>query len=408
MAALVDFHFLRKNELLFELSVRGGEFLSSADVPALLDALRRVKDKECVRLPDKHPLLSESPVVCEAARLEFADLFSDFGSDGGFSKHQVRRLTARLLHYVQRIEYFQQFHPAVKFGLPLDQLRAEFMTYVDRLSPQTDEMPALSNAPLPTDQFRSAFKPLKLLHPLQQFAESVAPFGVRDVFTAVEFLKFLVRAKDYAELYGIPDSQLLEVIMARSSDDVLHIIRSVKGNTDPVTALHETVLRTFIPRRHLHKLVQEYYLRPQALGETFSDYIARVKLFARVLRQSDTESQVCDIILTGLAPDVRSALMFCSRPTTFKDLEELRPMLAEQNVSNLVVVADVSHPPPFSVQKELRNSSRVAPPRDMFRSNGACFRCGSTMHQVRQCPVPRGERRGVSVPSGRREQPRPT
>ena len=389
---------LRKHELLFELGIRAGQVSLAAEWATVLEAVRLVKDKPPVALPEKHELVAQSPHVCTEALAELGEALQDLENEGPPTKGQQVRLFTRIQHYINRLDYILTYVPQASLVPRVKTLKQNFEGLSEKLKDlvrrgEEATQPSVSE-PLapptmnPVATSMTPFRALKIVHPLQQLVDEVGMFEVLDVPSALVFLKFLVRVRNIATVHSVPGHQALQAVSTKLKGIVLQLLLRARQAVDPIETFHALVLDFFIPRRESVRLLQGHYLRPQALSESFVQYMERVKEVALVLRLPDTERAVCDVILSGLNPEARSSLVFASRPSTFAALESLVPLLGECAAVDRSRLAETSGlTPPLSEVSCSENR-----PRAVLHPKGVglrCYRCHEAGHIVKECRSPR-------------------
>lgn len=153
-------------------------------------------------------------------------------------------------------------------------------------------------------------------------------------------------------------------------------------------AFREQIIKSELPFRWYLELEQEFLWRIQGEGETLRQYIDRVRIASLALNPSMDEEQVVRNVVEGLLPQHRTSLLVLGRPQDWetllkqvKDIERFA-LLDEQRAGSMGNPRGVN---------QTGERLRVEGPRPRVDAR-RCFRCNSTNHLVRQCPIPRTDR----------------
>ncbi|KAG8265203.1 hypothetical protein J6590_100004 [Homalodisca vitripennis] len=159
--------------------------------------------------------------------------------------------------------------------------------------------------------FSSAFA--KLSHPLSPILQSMPK---ADGLELNHLLAFLQEAFKIQEFPGMTDLVLMEILapfcLRPLSDRLLDCLKR-RASFDE---FHAQVIEYFIPGRVMERLRVERIYRPQAPGETLSQFVGEIRGVAQILRLDLSERQLVDIILEGINLEDRCRLVFCTRPTS--------------------------------------------------------------------------------------------
>ena len=135
-------------------------------------------------------------------------------------------------------------------------------------------------------------------------------------------------------------------------------------------------------------MILKHYYRVQGISEALNDYVRNIKMYARVLRISNSEKEAVNIISDGLSPVKQSCLAFDMHPRTFLKLDAhcVRVMT--------VLHADALRGKP-NVQRGLiartGGVSATVSDRSTAASNShiVCYHCRAPGHVVWECPMHR-------------------
>ncbi|KAG8322295.1 hypothetical protein J6590_026551 [Homalodisca vitripennis] len=233
--------------------------------------------------------------------------------------------------------------------------------------------------------FSSAFA--KLSHPLSPILKSMPK---ADGFELNHLLAFLQEAFKIQEFPGMTDLVLMEILapfcLRPLSDRLLDCLK----RRAPFDEFHAQVIEYFIPGRVMERLRVERIYRPQAPGETLSQFVGEIRGVAQILRLDLSERQLVDIILEGINLEDRCRLVFCTRPTSWADLDRL--CIASRGVQDADFLRErlMGHllsEPPGKVRVSAGSGQGVQLPRGQPPT---CFGCNQRGHLSRDCPRARG------------------
>ncbi|KAG8300477.1 hypothetical protein J6590_075053 [Homalodisca vitripennis] len=233
--------------------------------------------------------------------------------------------------------------------------------------------------------FSSAFA--KLSHPLSPMLQSMPK---ADGLELNHLLAFLQEAFKIQEFPGMTDLVLMEILapfcLRPLSDRLLDCLK----RRAPFDEFHAQVIEYFIPGRVMERLRVERIYRPQAPGETLSQFVGEIRGVAQILRLDLSERQLVDIILEGINLEDRCRLVFCTRPTSWADLDRL--CIASRGVQDADFLRErlmghLPSEPPGRVRVSAGSGQGVQLPRGQHPT---CFGCNQRGHLRRDCPRARG------------------
>ncbi|KAG8271441.1 hypothetical protein J6590_062253 [Homalodisca vitripennis] len=203
-------------------------------------------------------------------------------------------------------------------------------------------------------------------------------------------LAFLQEAFKIQEFPGMTDLVLMEILapfcLRPLSDRLLDCLKR-RASFDE---FHAQVIEYFIPGRVMERLRVERIYRLQAPGETLSQFVGEIRGVAQILRLDLSERQLVDIILEGINLEDRCRLVFCTRPTSWADLDRL--CIASRGVQDADFLRErlmghLPSEPPGKVRVSAGLGQGVQLPRGQPPT---CFGCNQRGHLRRDCPRARG------------------
>lgn len=221
----------------------------------------------------------------------------------------------------------------------------------------------------------------KLPNPLTPLLQALPCVDGLEVHRLLKFLADLFRIR---EIPGVDDSLLLSLLIpyCRSPlSDLLNLVLSKKGNFEE---FHRQTLQTFVPGRMREDLKMQMFYRSQGLRESLAAYCTEVRSASRVLRLDLSEEEVVQVILDGITPEERSRLVFCSKPVTFAELDQL--VVTARNVQlidqrRVEGTREANQRTPRALVGQVSMGSGDVPRRPVL----ICFGCGQRGHIRRFC-----------------------
>lgn len=139
------------------------------------------------------------------------------------------------------------------------------------------------------------------------------------------FYKFLVGLHQVNELQLVDSRQLLVAILPKTEGHLRVIWTKALTEGSSIEGLMPHLIGVFLPERVKQRLVSETAYRVQRPYEPLSDFIVHVKQAAAILLPPDTD--ILDIIISGLNPHTRARFAGYPAPTSMEELFSLLPRL---------------------------------------------------------------------------------
>jgi hypothetical protein len=127
-------------------------------------------------------------------------------------------------------------------------------------------------------------------------------------------------------------------------------------------------------------LLNAHYYRRQSKDEPLATYVADIKEIPSVFRQDMDQSVVVRNILGGLHPCQRISLVFCDRPHSYADLDNM--CVYAHNVESKGYVGNelLTHPVASMSDRPVLFGNSVS-----RTASVVCFRCHRPGHVRRSC-----------------------
>jgi hypothetical protein len=433
--------FLHKDELQYELEVRGVP-TAGLDVAALRSAFRKSRHlkEDLVVLGNSHLLLDHEVVFafCQDRFNQIKDLVENtdvcrISADLPRYLHRLRHLANRLGHLLQSenleaelqssaqklerelsaiVEYVTtplraaetmppvpviepHGDPSVDFyGRPnlasdtatfpsTDTLRAP-SGHVDLVNPRVDRFPITSHHASSGllgshgSSFATPFAFAKLPNPVQKLLVDLPVADGLDVGTLLKWLRVLIRMRDMSGGSGASQTQILHILCGFTKRALASRTLAAIHRGDTLDVYHRDVLAFFIPPRVMTPLLLSEYFRPQRPGESLAAYVTDIREMAVVLRQDEDERSVVQVITEGLHPRERNRLVFCDKPRTYADLDNM--CVYARNIAYGDEGYGGERPPTHSTRSP---ASPAAP--SSARVSPVCYFCHKPGHIRRHC-----------------------
>lgn len=188
------------------------------------------------------------------------------------------------------------------------------------------------------------------------------------------------------------ENEVVKLILPSTSDHLFAVWLSGIQTRQSWNDLHASILYKFFPGVHRKRLETEYVLRQQLPNESFSDFVEDIVGTAQALQLSWPEYYLVDIIMSNLAPHVRSHLVLQNRPLSINDVRCLASNVsASMAADNRYFSNFLQQPQNFSsVTRTNRNFGPQAttsffshPPPHVKQTQ--CFRCNGFGHIAKNC-----------------------
>lgn len=379
---MIGVNDLRRDELCYELEIRGAS--TDGNMTELAQRLRQRTDHSIAP-----PKVEEVEVSGAVARIGSVlgelSLLVDVFEASMPTRAQVSRVRARLLHYSNRIadlcgvnggkdQEIQDVKNLVEDLL--DRIQRLTMARGEEVRNRNDPSSGSGDAtsgPVMLDTF-SLFN--KLPNPLVEVMEG-AVFSVENVKQVEKTLLFLVKLQDKGELLGLKNKQYFQLLVPLARGPLEGALKEAVQQELPFENFRALLCQKFVSERDLHELKSRLYWSEQQTGETFENYVIRMKQGARCLFPQMEESRIVNNILEGVAPEDRSRMMFCARPENFKELDQLVERV------NRVRMIDGKRRKSEEDRRETERNIEGRQTRG--RKELICFKCHMPGHIARQC-----------------------
>lgn len=171
-----------------------------------------------------------------------------------------------------------------------------------------------------------------------------------------KLLKFLQIVKQILRLELLENRQVLIAILHKTSGQLRELwMQALHDNQDVAQLLHELV-NVFLPDRAKQQLLTESVYRVQGRNETLSEFIIYVREAAEILLPAD--SDILDIILTGINSPTRARLAGFQAPTRLSDLLALIPRM---EVIRQLEVSQHNRPQPHGIERPSQPYRNMTP-----------------------------------------------
>jgi hypothetical protein len=256
-------------------------------------------------------------------------------------------------------------------------------------------MPPFSSGKVPGSLYQ------KLPHPLAPLFKNLPVSDGGNIPVLYDFLLKVIKLR---QVGLVVEPTLFELLYPCCQGELLVLLTQALTLREPFDSFHERVLQQFIPCRQLCQLRVELYERVQREDESLSTYIQSVKDAALVLRIKESETEVVNRILEGLAMTQRARFVFQAPPKNLAQLEHL--IVVDRNIA----YADVTRQSPATAEgakvagggvvAAINQPAGTSSSRNKVSSPGnrrVCYYCGKVGHIQRNCAAyiaRRGRSRG--------------
>lgn len=159
----------------------------------------------------------------------------------------------------------------------------------------------------------------RLPHPAEKLLNMVPK---TDGFCVDSLLKFFKMSLKLRRSFPELEPQLLSMLSPYTSGPLnACLLRHI--DTNNFENFHREAIKFFIPSKQFYNLKQNLFLRCQGSNEKLSSFIGDIKEASEVLQLQISEREICETIIEGLSPTVRSCCVFLSPPTNFVELDRL-------------------------------------------------------------------------------------
>ena len=207
---------------------------------------------------------------------------------------------------------------------------------------------------------------------------------------------FLLKVINIRKVGRISQPTIYELLYPYCRGELLNCLNQALEEREPFEHFHARLLHHFIPARQLSILRMEKYERVQEEQESLAMYVQAVREAALVLRITESEAEVVARIVQGLNPVQRARFVFQALPSTFAQLEQLA--VVDRNVTYADStrakrpVAEKSSETRLTTATVTHSTHRVNKPHASGKPI-LCFSCGKPGHIQRNCYVRSPNRR---------------
>ena len=157
----------------------------------------------------------------------------------------------------------------------------------------------------------------KLPNPLESYLSHTKTCNGLVTAELIQFIKTLFKAQKETKL---SDKQILEIFVTKSQSPLLDVILNNVENS--LEIVKQEILKSFVPVSVKDDLIRQHVTRPQEINEPLPLYLSRVKEYAKILNCSYTETELVELIIIGLNPKCRVNLSLVKNLNTIEDLEK--------------------------------------------------------------------------------------
>jgi hypothetical protein len=209
-----------------------------------------------------------------------------------------------------------------------DNLRAP-SGHVDLVNPRVDRSPITSHHASSGllgshgNTYATPFPFAKLPNPVHKLLVDLPVADGLEVGTLLKWLRVLIRMRDMSGASGAFETQILHILYGFTKGALASRTLAAIHRGDALDVYHRDVLAFFISPRVMNPLLLADYFRPQSRGESLAAYVTDIREMAVMLRQDEDERSVVQVITEGLHPRERNRLVFCDKPRTYTDLDNM-------------------------------------------------------------------------------------
>lgn len=160
----------------------------------------------------------------------------------------------------------------------------------------------------------------KLPNPFERYINEIPKTNGLEVGKLIKFIEVLIKIKQETSW---SDSQILDIVVNLVETPLRDKVNEARVQNINISKLHENLLKCFVPVNLRENLKRDLVHRPQRVGENLAIYISEVKKNSEILMCSYSEQEIVEIIKLNLNQDTRSKAVFADNPITFSDLDKL-------------------------------------------------------------------------------------
>lgn len=181
----------------------------------------------------------------------------------------------------------------------------------DNPHPASNTCAATTSAPFDPHLYR------KLPNPVESYLRNVKTCDGLVTNELVQFVKILFKVQKETRL---TDKQILEIFVTKSQSPLLDVMLNNTENS--LEIVKQEILKSFVPISVREDLIRQHVTRHQETNEPLPLYLNRVKEYAKVLNCPYTEAELVELIIIGLNPKCRVNLSLVKNLNTIADLEK--------------------------------------------------------------------------------------
>ncbi|CAK1584241.1 unnamed protein product [Parnassius mnemosyne] len=376
MSYEIQFLSLQKNELSYEVAIRGGTPGEN------VQELRRQIVKLANVMPSDDIIESgfEFSVDVEGIRESLIKVETNLKTlSVKYDKNLYKRtqnLLNHLFHRIQRLDAVDKKSTDILESLRL-KLNTNFKN-LEHLKPDTDSSSEFTDA--------LTITPSPIVVTCDRAHSSDLTSIKFDGKTCV--LSFVQRINDYITARGIPSSKIIDFGTEIFVGDALHWFRSVRSHVTSWDRLCELLKDVFVIPDHDYRLLDEIKARTQGETENITIYLAIMSgMFSRLFKKPSEEDQL-EIIMHNIKPCYASALIAVP---DLKSIEVLRT--ACKNYENVQSCLNKYHEPPkinsatLAPEFAFKPLTNLAEKNKMYYSATNKFNCNKAYNNYNK-PIP--------------------
>jgi hypothetical protein len=386
----ITFHLLHKDELSYEVSIRGEKPVDS--YPELKKQIRELSQ----RYPSDEVDSFDGDVPTELTLIqgkvdELVALVS--GSRLALKNlNRIQSLTHHLYHRLGRVSpvrkedlvvYEQLFSKFQGIKVKVDGLLTTFKSSQESIDPEPGP-PKIADM-VQAQEIRVSCSKNKGVHTLN------VKYSGRSCVVA-----FIQRLEELCLSRQITDAELFASAVELFVDDASFWYRSVCAEVNSWTELKQLLLDEYLPFDFDYRLMQEIRTRTQGPEEGINTYLSVMKNYFNRLRKEITEEEQLNIVKYGIRP-FYSAQLALVNITSWSDLKTKCKLLEHANYRAL----SFKEPPAFSnnmlcpdlavkVTSSQCSASADRRVEEISRANDLfCVQCRTVGHLLRDCRAPK-------------------
>lgn len=379
--------YLRRDQLIYELKIRG--MSADGSVPELAARLRTATQVPVTLSPT---LFSEHGEFLDQISKAVDELSQNvvFLESAQPTSRQISRVQAQLAHYCnalsdialmelspQHVTWREQLYQSVRSlqdRLLALSLGGGGSTELENIQSEGNATSSVSAPPL------ERFAPLP--NPLTALLKDVTDLSLDDLERSRQVLWLLVRLQIHADVLKVPHSVLLSLLYPLARGTLSFAFSEVMQEQGSLRELRRKILTQKLSAR-MRRQLEDRYWQAQGEQEPLEQYCDRVRTAVQALDMQISESDTIRHLFEGMRPQDRCRFICISPPRTLQELADSVGALAFADQQRSSVRASPGGDKSGDVQRPEIGEQKIS---------RRCFRCGSSEHMVRQCPVPKPAR----------------